>query len=75
MGMTTNEMTRELATYGETLNPPASALDLVIGLSMHSLPVNQADQVRAIISSTYPVITDSLLDEIVEDLDDIEDPE
>lgn len=59
-------MVRELTAYGDTVN--RSAFQLVMGFAMDSLAPEVEAKVRDIISGYYPHITDSLLEDIMEDM-------
>lgn len=59
-------MHRELTEYGETIGKTAFAL--VWDYSMCTLPTDQSAKVRMIIELAYNDITDSLLDDILDDL-------
>lgn len=59
-------MVRELVAYGDTID--YCAFDLVWGFSMDGLAPNVETEVRTIISKYHPYITDSLLEDIMEDM-------
>jgi hypothetical protein len=71
--LNTETVIRDLSAYGDTLTPQMPALDLLLGFADLQLPTDRMAKVRTILEHEFDYVTDSLIEDLLEDMIDADD--